>query len=529
MPENKYKDAISKIEASEELKEKIKSRVELETQNKKDVKRGRFIMKIRKFVTAIAGIAAAAACGGLVYAGLTGNNLNIFNNKVSTEYSNYAKEVENKFVEDEYGKISLKSLACDDAYLILELKLDVTEKGQLKLDDIKNDNITGLKLNLNNKLTINDKEYDSLGTFTNQVARKDSKTEATIYKMYDLTDLKLDDEFEIKLDEFSWMREEAEDDASEMISDKLIDGEIKLKVSKKDANKDTEVIDPEIDKYEYENVKLEVEKIVKTPFETFMVVNAREKVIDGRFAYNRDDMGKDLYINVYDENGNVLQESEKYTGKLLLKDGSYWSEEGEVLDLAYVSPTKDEDIEDATIESRYIITLGNRIDDVSTINVKPYYRGFIDNGRYEEEYLTSLKWYKVEDGKYTIEGPNGAEVKVSKVDIKEDRILFHYTKNDKVADVTFFVRNKDRAFNFMYTDIEEVQDKGEYVVGIKTVNNESAGMITYEDGDTDETADLEKYSYNNYLKDINSLVFTVDLGDESMIEFLGEGLIINFK
>ena len=527
MPD-KYKDAISKIEASEELKEKIKNNVRLESKKnrKKVLHGGGIMMKLRKVVAWIAGVAALAACGGAVYAGITGNYLNIFNNKVSEKYEEYAEVIEGKFVEDDYSKITLKSLACDDAYLIIEYKLDVKEKGEKEFSEKKDDDVTGLELTLNNGIKINGKEYDGMSTFSNQVANKDGKNSATIYKMYDLTDMEVPDDFEIELYDFSWM-DEKEEEESVVKNQKIIDGSMSLKVSKAAAKKDTVDIDPEIDKYSYGNLDMEVVKIVKTPFESFIIINTKEKVTEGRFASTREDPVTDLYISVLDENKKVLHKSEKFSGKILLKDGSYWSENGEVLNIAYCEPGENVDVEGAVIESRYVITAN--LDDAKTINIIPYYRKFIDNGTSEEEYLSSLKWYKVEDGKYTIKNDKGAEVKVTKVEIKDDRILFYYTKNEKVSECSLHIRNKDRAFNYMNPDIQETENKGEYVAGIKLVGNESSGLTTYEDGDTVDTADPAKYAFETYLKDIDSLVFTIDLGNESMTEDIGDGIIINLK
>ena len=143
--------------------------------------------------------------------------------------------------------------------------------------------------------------------------------------------------------------------------------------------------------------------------------------------------------------------------------------------------------------------------------------------------MCKIKWYKVEDGKYTIKNEKGAEIKVTKIEIKDDRILFHYTKNEKVGDFDLYVRNKARAFNYMNMDIQEVENKGEYVSGIRLKDNGSAGMTSFEDGDTYETVDLAKYDFETYLKDVDNLVFTIDLGNETMIENLGDGLVVNLK
>ena len=80
---NKYKEAISKIEASEELKNSI-----IEKMEREQVKRSEgIIMKIKNVITAIVSLLGLMACGGFVYAAVSGM-LDINGILFSDEYVN---------------------------------------------------------------------------------------------------------------------------------------------------------------------------------------------------------------------------------------------------------------------------------------------------------------------------------------------------------------------------------------------------------------------------------------------------------
>ena len=119
-------------------------------------------------------------------------------------------------------------------------------------------------------------------------------------------------------------------------------------------------------------------------------------------------------------------------------------------------------------------------------------------------------------------------VQINKVDIKNDRIIFYYTLSNPNINPEFYVRNKERAFNYFWADIENTKTpSGEYVTGIRTKNFEGAATYKYESGDNDQNADPDKYSDEAFLSDASKLVYTVDFGGMFEKEFLGEGLTID--
>ena len=65
---NKYKETISKIEASEELKNTIIEKMEKEQAKR----RGGIIIKIKKVISTIISLLGIMACGGVIFAADSG-------------------------------------------------------------------------------------------------------------------------------------------------------------------------------------------------------------------------------------------------------------------------------------------------------------------------------------------------------------------------------------------------------------------------------------------------------------------------
>jgi len=237
----------------------------------------------------------------------------------------------------------------------------------------------------------------------------------------------------------------------------------------------------------------------------------------------------DLNLEIIDENSQRLKVDQKSIVRLKYEDGTYdKDDEGNIENLNYSKPRHK--FKNATIYGYYVIALGDKIENANSFTIKPYYSKFVDNGVAEEKYISSLEWYDVKNEKRVINQGTDQSVQINKVEINNNRILFYYTTQNPNLDPSFYVRNKERAFNYFYTDIKTNQTpSGEYITGIRIKDNESAGMYTYEKGDNDENANLEKYSAEAFLSDTSKLIYTVDLGSMFEKEFLGEGLTINLN
>ena len=197
---NKYYDAISHIKMDENKKQELAKFLKEKNEPNKGVI---FMTKVRKVLTSIAAVAGIAICGGAVYAGITGK-IKLFNNKVDTEYENYAQVVEAKSVENEYSKITLESVACDDAYLILNYTVDVKESAKEVFSKIKLDSRTGFEMNFDNNTKINDVTIENYGNFSQKVINKVTDSQAKVYEVIDLTGKDIPTEFNLEISDFMW-------------------------------------------------------------------------------------------------------------------------------------------------------------------------------------------------------------------------------------------------------------------------------------------------------------------------------------
>ena len=157
---SKYQKTILEIQASDELKKRIKR--SLEQEKLKHSKKGVFI-KFKRALIATSATLATLVCGGAVYAALGGtiNGVSVaewLGIKFSPNYSKYEEKVQNQYIENEYGKIELQSTVCDDGFTILKFNIKIKDIQKIRENIFKGDwSETEIdKENLQYKLHFND-------------------------------------------------------------------------------------------------------------------------------------------------------------------------------------------------------------------------------------------------------------------------------------------------------------------------------------------------------------------------------------
>ena len=157
---SKYQKTILEIQASDELKKRIKR--SLEQEKLKHSKKGVFI-KFKRALIATSATLATLVCGGAVYAALGGtiNGVSVaewLGIKFSPNYSKYEEKVKNQYIENEYGKIELQSTVCDDGFTILKFNIKIKDIQKIRENIFKGDwSETEIdKENLQYKLHFND-------------------------------------------------------------------------------------------------------------------------------------------------------------------------------------------------------------------------------------------------------------------------------------------------------------------------------------------------------------------------------------
>ena len=328
MDSNKYTNNISNIKASDELKERIKlsMKKEVEKNSTKEEKKAGGA-RIKSKLIPIIGALSALACGGVVFAGLSGK-LDFFKPdskeygvKFSENYSQYEVAVDNMFLENEGSRVELVSTVADEGFVILKfnVKLDsryegvpfiglsfnddsyIEGNGEYRIDYSENSHWLG---GSNYNLIIDGKDYwiRPGSVFTvNEVGNN----EYDFYQMWFLSDDVLDGktDFTVTLD-----------DVLIMVGEDIVKmpGKFDVEINKEKAKENTKTFygtdaANEV-AIEYKNAKIHLNEVNITPLQnivkvTTFIENATQENISNTLD---DDFIGMINYNIVDQNDNWL-------------------------------------------------------------------------------------------------------------------------------------------------------------------------------------------------------------------------------
>lgn len=154
----KYK-IKQEIDLPNNYKETVKNTVQKCTQNQKDYTKKIRKYKILNFLRKI-GISALVGASTITVYSATTNNLPFINMglmKVGENFEENSIEV-NKSIENEYVKITLESLAGDNAYIILEYRINLKEKAISEFGNVKYSDAMGYSLWISDNILVNSNE-----------------------------------------------------------------------------------------------------------------------------------------------------------------------------------------------------------------------------------------------------------------------------------------------------------------------------------------------------------------------------------
>ena len=138
----------SEIKAPEELRNRIKN----EIKNIKEDKKTKTKSKLR-VIQSIAAVAVFSILGVTTYATVTKNpileKLGLI--KGSKTYEEISKDI-NQDLSNEYANILLNKMAADNAYIIMEYNVKLTQEGIEKFGKIKEDINSGYEINITNTI-----------------------------------------------------------------------------------------------------------------------------------------------------------------------------------------------------------------------------------------------------------------------------------------------------------------------------------------------------------------------------------------
>lgn len=397
---NKYKEAISKIEASEELKNTI-----IEKMEREQVKRnGGIIMKIKKIITAIMGLIGLMACGGFAYAAVSGM-LNINGILFSDEYINYQEKVENQYVEKDGTKVELVSTICDDGFLVLQFEVELSDNivGQedfgfayLSFNDelIKDDGYKHLDLGGSNyNLIIDGNRHWLRGAVDSQIIENVKNKNYTVYQLYFLPSEEVENKetFTVTLDDIVLAINPDHEEYLEM------DGSFEIKVSKEKALQDTTTIKNDDASVIYERLTNKVEKVSQTPMQTVIKVSSLTKDATLRnttYLLAEDYIGN-LEYKVYDQNDNELFAYTSISGY------EFYYPDGTVQKIS-TGDTEgaEKDGYNKILMEEYIVTEKNK--DIKSLRIEVYEK----NDYYERTRNIGTHYIDLENAKVTSESKN---------------------------------------------------------------------------------------------------------------------------
>lgn len=469
------------IKAPENLKKRIS--YEIKNINESNRKNKKVTLKVMQ---SIAAMAVISILGVTTYATVTKNpileKLGLI--KGSTTYEEVAKEI-NEDISNEYAKITLKRMASDNAYVIMQYNVNLNKKGIEEFGGIETDEFSGYNIGIINKIKINNEEIDISFNTTEYVSRI-SDTEYDIYQIIEIANI---DSKNLKI---------------EISEDYLIGNDNQTDINKTviieaTKNKNTETFKKTQKKIE--NKTITIENFQNTSFETFI-----------KASIDVEDLSKEDIQDVYSERNpenislTVIDNENNYIPNICYMKKLYVEDKyGNVQDILS-GYQEDDKMSNNNLKAHieYIITLGDIDKQINEIKLMPYISILTDERGEYDEYYNNLKWYKLQDGEYSQKNSVGGELKINKIEITDEKIKFEYDLKGVITGnenpVLLRINDERLGFNVIYptnTYIEKINSESNYTEFNR--NMENVGI--YDSGFKNE----EDYK----LKDLDKIEFTL--------------------
>jgi len=287
---DKYKETITKIQASDELKQKILQNIEQERSKNNESIKGGIIIKIKQIVLTIASILGMLVGSGVVYAtaGGTINGVPVFewlDIKFAKEYVEYIQPVENQFVENDNMRLDLISTVSDDGFIVLDFELTMKDKNLIDEDGF--DKGLPIEISFNDKLV--DGRWTRLNTSYNTLiidgkeivkrgnSLQDIKTiipgqKYEIYQLYFLTEEDLNNKENFTLTLKNPVIQSINDHAEYNEQNKVINGEFYIELSREKASQNTNIITSDNSALKYNRLEQKLDKVMVTPLQNIVKI-----------------------------------------------------------------------------------------------------------------------------------------------------------------------------------------------------------------------------------------------------------------
>lgn len=488
----KYK-VKQEIDLPNNYKETVKNTVQKCTQNQKDYTKKIRKYKILNFLRKI-GISALVGASTITVYSATTNNLPFINMglmKVGENFEENSIEV-NKSIENEYVKIILESLAGDNAYIILEYRINLKEKAISEFGNVKYSDAMGYSLWISDNILVNSNEI------TNKIQEisKISDTEFVYVEVLNIMDIA---EENLKL-EINMNNLIINSDMTNKITlNKSLQFDVKINTKDK-----TEFIQQE--RILDEKNKIVINNVGNTQFATYITL---QKITENMTYKEFKELNPWKYNSfiVTDENGEEISFSIHYA----VSAGEYYyvkNENGE-FELTDLKDLKDiEDNDQIRYIENFVILLGaqEKLDNIKIIPIETTM--FNDKNNEEADEYKKVKWYPLVEGqnKYSATSSLGGTLEINNIKIDENYITFYYNKKGLIGnDSLIILRKNNGTMNYIYPLREEIN-------GINSTENKvvfSRNLFGI--------AGLNVYSLEDLDKNLENVEFALLYGSKSKI------------
>lgn len=477
----------SEIKAPEELKNRIKNEI-------KNIKEDKKTKSKLRVIQSIAAVAVFSILGMTTYATVTKNPIleKMGLIKGSTKYDEISENI-NQDISNEYANILLNKMAADDAYIIMEYNVKLTQEGIEKFGKIQQDINSGYKINITNTVKINNENIEQTEGIK-EYSNKISDTEYKIYQIIDITNIK-NKELNIEISE-KYLQ--ANDNQTE------INKSVIISATKNDNIKSFETIENKID-----NKTIKIEDFQNTGFETFVKIsvdidNLKKQDMD----FYSENYPNHLSFTVLDNNNNYISNN-CYNKVAYIQDNL-----GNKQDILTSYEENNISFDNAKAHLEYLITLGNIDENIKNIKIVPYTFVLQDERKEEtEEYYNNLKWYKLQDGNYSQTSTLGGKIDITNIEIGKDKIKFYYNTSGKITGyenmVLLRINDKNLGFNIIegtngYS--ENINSEENYIEFDRNIENTGIYSNNFKNDDDYKLNDLSKIEFTLLVEPENKIL-----------------------
>ena len=394
------------------------------------------------------------------------------------------KETENiESFETQDMSLKLNKVATARKYLIVEYEVDMNNPEDTDFSDAP-DYIDGFEYKLKREIRIDGKKILDVEDENEQIAYKKSDTQARIYEVVDVSDVNLNDNYNLEVDFFEFGSSDTTVKDEESDEDTIVNttgleeiGAFKLNLNKSETDKEATLVENS-NSYEQEDISMNVECEIQMASAKFLVVNTETK------ATEEDYMNQEFDINVQDEKGNTLDVNKTQDIVFNLKSDS------------------------PMLQVRTIFAFIGENRDLKNVKLQAYIYNIEGSDKSKDR-----TWYSLENQVYTGDNSYNGSIKITRVEIDDSNVSFYFTRKGfvPVEDPIILTRNsKGQTENIVPDKLEKIATN-QYVATFYVLS------IDDDDEEKDDFA-------NSNLIGTENAEFT--MFEDRTIKMLGEGLTI---